>query len=63
MKLLDSKIPRKIDIPVILLESYSLLMVLSQHQERQNEASIQKYLPGMIVTLMNVVKSFVRSFI
>ena len=63
MKRLDSKIPGKIDIPSILLESYSLLMVSSQQQERQKVAAIQKYLPGMLFTLMNVVTSFVRCFI
>jgi len=41
MKCLDSKIPGKIDIPVILLERYSLLMVSSQKQERQKVAAIQ----------------------
>jgi hypothetical protein len=63
MKRLDSKIPGKIDILDILLESYSLLMVSSQQQETQKVAAIQKYLPGMLFTPMNVVTSFVRCFI
>jgi hypothetical protein len=53
----------KIDIWDILLESYSLLMVSSQQQERQNKAAIQKYLPGMLFTLMNIVATFVGGFI
>jgi hypothetical protein len=63
MKHIDSKIPGKIDILDILLESYSLLMVSSQQQERQKEAAIQKYLPGMLFTPMNVIRSFVRCFV
>jgi len=63
MKVLDSKIPGKIDILSILLERYSLLKVSSQEQERQRIAAIQKYLPGMLFILVNVVTSFVRCFI
>jgi len=63
MKALDSKIPGKIDILSILLELYSLLKVSSQEQERQRIAAIQKYLPGMLFILVNVVTSFVRCFI
>jgi hypothetical protein len=63
MKLHDCKIPGKIDIPGILLGSYSLLMVASQQPDRQKVAANQKYLTGMLFTVMNVVTSFVGCFI
>jgi len=63
MKGLDSKIPGKIDIVSNLLGSYALLMVSSQEQEREKGAAIQKYLPGILLILVNVVTSFVRCFI
>jgi hypothetical protein len=63
MKRHDCKIPGKIDIPGILLDNYSLLMVASEQQERQKVAANQKYLTGMLFTTMNVATSFVGCFI
>lgn len=57
------KIPGKVDILSNLVQSCSLLTVSSKEQERQKGAAIQKYLPGMLLILVNVVTSFVRCFI